>query len=393
MANTQHDTTYYDRCCYQRAIFDGNVLYDAFLKAKEGSDWKSHTQKFEMNYLLEISKIQKEIIEGKFEYLPSTTFILTERGKERVVHGDQIRDRIVKHALCDEILNPSIQKYLIYDNSASIQGKGIDFARRRIATHLRKYYSNHGSNNGYILLIDYSKYYDNIQHEILINQIGKYVKDEISMLLLRKAVDCSKVDVSYMTDEEYSTCISTIFNSNEYARLDSNLMIGEKYMTKHLNIGDQVAQTAGILYPTPIDNYIKIVRGVKYYARYMDDSYIIHESEEFLIDMLKSIIKIATEIGITINQKKTRICKLSDYWRFLQIQYSLTETGRIIQKINPKRITRMRRKMKKLSKQMSINDYQNWFKSWLMSCKRYMSKKQLEGITKLFNEEIVKCIR
>ena len=60
------------------------------------------------------------------------------------------------------------------------------------------------------------------------------------------------------------------------------MLTGERMMKKHLNIGDQVAQTAGIAYPIPIDNYIKIVKGMKFYARYMDDSYIIHESKEYL---------------------------------------------------------------------------------------------------------------
>lgn len=38
MVNTKHDTGGYDRSCYQREIFDGNALYDAYIKAKKGSD-------------------------------------------------------------------------------------------------------------------------------------------------------------------------------------------------------------------------------------------------------------------------------------------------------------------------------------------------------------------
>ena len=120
--------------------------------------------------------------------------------------------------------------------------------------------------------------------------------------------------------------------------MNPKLFTGEKFMGKHLNIGDQVAQTAGISYRIRIDNYVKIVRGVKFYAGYMDDSYAIHESKEFLQELLEDIIEIANELGITVNTRKTRICKLSEHWRFLQVQYSLTDTGRVIQKINPKRL-------------------------------------------------------
>lgn len=381
MVNTKHDTHSYESTSnggrgYQREIFDGNVLYESFIRAKQGSDWKPQVQKFEMNYLFELADLQTELVSGDYTFLPNTEFTIHERGKVRRITGEQIRDRVSKHALCDEILTPAVQKYLIYDNSASQVGKGIDFARKRLLTHLRKYYSQHKSNDGYILLIDFSKYYDNIRHDRLMEQFEKYIHDPNALNFLRKVVDRSKVDVSYMTDEEYAGCMGTLFNSLEYEQVDKTLRTGERYMYKHLNIGDQVAQVAGIIYPIPIDNYVKIVRGVKFYGRYMDDSYAIHESKEFLEDLLQGIIAIANELGITVNTRKTRICKLSSMWRFLQVQYSLTDTGRVIQKINPKRLTAMRRKMKKLVYKLSEKEFDDWFNAWMCNHYKIMSKQQ-----------------
>lgn len=399
MVNTKHDTHTYECTCatgergYQREIFNGNVLYDAYKRAKKGSDWKPQVQKFEMNYLLELSKIQRDLENMEYEFLPNTNFVLNERGKTRYITGEQIHDRIVKHALCDEVLNPSIERFLIYDNGASIEGKGISFTRKRLVEHLRWYYAHHQSNEGYILLIDFSKYYDNIRHDILMELFEKYVDDEHALWLLRKSIDKSRVDVSYMTDEEYENCLNRLFNSLLYQYIDKKLFTGEKYMGKHLNIGDQVAQTAGIAYPIRIDNYVKIVKGVKPYGRYMDDSYAIHESKEFLEELLEGIIEIAEELGITVNRKKTRICKLSEHWRFLQVQYSLTDTGRVIQKINPKRLTEMRRRMKKVAPKMTVVDFTNWYKAWFKNHYRFMSKRQRENMDTLFNQlkEVTKC--
>lgn len=386
MVNTKHDTTSYENCGYQREIFDGNVLYESFLRAKQGSDWKPQVQKFEMNYLLELAALQKELEGEDYTFLPNTEFIIRERGKVRVITGEQIRDRIAKHALCDEILTPSVHKYLIYDNSASQVGKGIDFARRRLLTHLRKYYQQHHSNDGYILLVDFSKYYDNIQHDVLMEQFEKYIHDEKALDFLRKVIDRSKVDVSYMTEDEYAGCMGNLFNSLEHEKIDKSLLTGQRYMCKHLNIGDQVAQVAGIIYPTPIDNYVKIVRSVKYYGRYMDDSYAIHESKEFLEGLLDGIVAIAKELGITVNTRKTRICKLSAMWRYLQVQYSLTDTGRVIQKINPKRLTTMRRKMKKVVHILMEQEFENWYKSWMCNHYKIMSKQQRENMNTLYNQ-------
>ncbi|MBQ7418343.1 MAG: hypothetical protein IJV18_09735 [Acidaminococcaceae bacterium] len=339
-----------------------------------------------MTYLLHLAEIQKELESGEVHFLPNTEFTIRERGKVRHITGEQIRDRVAKHALCDEILSPAVRKYLIYDNGASLKGKGIDFTRRRLLTHLRKFYQKNRSNDGYILLMDFSKYYDNIRHDVLMEQFRKYVDDEVALNYLAQVIDRSKVDVSYMTVEEYAGCMEEVFNSLEYEKVDRRLLTGEKFMYKHLNIGDQVAQVAGIMYPIPIDNYIKIVRSVKFYGRYMDDSYVIHESKEFLEDLLQEIIRIAKSIGITVNTRKTRICKLSSMWRFLQIQYSLTDTGRVIQKINPKRLTCMRRKMKKLVHKLSEKQFEDWYQSWFCNHYRVMSNQQRDNLNALYKE-------
>lgn len=386
MVNTKHDTTSYENCGYQREIFDGNLLYESFLRAKQGCDWKPKVQQFEMTYLLSLAEIQKGLETNSYLFQPNTEFQLHERGKVRWVTGEHIKDRISKHALCDEILTPSVRKYLIYDNSASLKGKGIDFARRRLLVHLRKFYMKHQSNDGYILLMDFSKYYDNIRHDLLMKQFEKYISDEKALQFLAKIIDRSKVDVSYLSDEEYAECMDMVFNSLEYQKVDKSLLTGERFMRKHLNIGDQVAQVAGVLYLVQIDNYIKIVRGVKYYGRYNDDSYIIHENKAFLEDVLKNVIQIANDLGITVNTRKTRICKLSSLWRYLQIQYSLTDTGRIIQKINPKRLTAMRRKLKKLARKRDEQTIENLFKSWMRNHYRLMSKQQRKNMNTLYAE-------
>ena len=363
MVNTKHDTGGYDRSCYQREIFDGNALYDAYIKAKKGSDWKPQVQKFEMTYLLSLAKVQQDLKDETYEFLPGTRFIINERGKTRCITGEQIQDRVVKHVLCDEVITPAIRKHLIYDNGASLEGKGIAFTRRRLETHLHRFYSKHGSNDGYILLIDFSKYYDNIQHDVLMKLFSKYITDGRALRLLQRIIDREKIDVSYMTDEEYAHCMEMVFNSLEYEKIDRRLLTGEKFMRKHLNIGDQVAQDAGIAYRIPIDNFVKIVKGVKFYGAYMDDSYAIHESKEFLQDLLSEIIEIAKGIGITVNVRKTRICKLSEMWRFLQVQYSLTETGRLPEK-----------------------EFYNLYHSWMENHYRIMSRQQRANMNDLYNK-------
>lgn len=111
-------------------------------------------------------------------------------------------------------------------------------------------------------------------------------------------------------------------------------------MKKSVGIGSQISQISGVYYPTRLDNYCKIVRGMKYYGRYMDDIYIIHESKEFLKGLLNDIRGICDEYGLFINPKKTQIVKLSHGFTFLKIKYSLTETGKVIERISKDSVVR-----------------------------------------------------
>ena len=383
--NTKRDAASYESSGYQREISDLNALYDAFQKARKGSDWKPQVQRFEINLLSELVALQRELEDGVFEFSAPNQFILRERGKTRVISGDHIRDRVVKRALCDEVLIPSIRKYLIHDNGASLEGKGMSFTRRRLDTHIRRYYRETGSNEGFIYLCDYTKFFDNIQHERLMELFREAVDNDLALWLLEKVLEQSRVDISYMTDEEYANSLGAVFDSLEHEKVDKSLLTSEKYLRKHMNIGDQVAQIAGIFYPHRLDNYIKIVEGVKYYGRYMDDSYVIHRDKEYLQGLSGRIEREAVKNGLFVNKRKTRICKLSSHWRFLQIQYSLTETGRIIKKIHPKRLTSMRGKLKKLAKIMDEQEFVNYYNAWFRSSYKFMSKRQRENMDNLFS--------
>ena len=68
--------------------------------------------------------------------------------------------------------------------------------------------------------------------------------------------------------------------------------------------------------------YVKYVRQQKFYGRYMDDWYIMHPSKEELENLLENVCKIAAELGIHSNRKKTRSVKISSKYKFLQIKYT-----------------------------------------------------------------------
>lgn len=101
-------------------------------------------------------------------------------------------------------------------------------------------------------------------------------------------------------------------------------------------------------YPSRIDNYCKIVKSLKYYGRYMDDIYIIHPDKKYLQQLLLELKEIADELGLVINMKKTRICKIDRTFTYLKIKYTLLEDGTIVKKLHRDSIVRERRRLKNM---------------------------------------------
>lgn len=382
---------------YEEIVCDANNLYRAYKASIKNSKWKETVQKFMLNFLRYIFSIQEDLLNRTLQNGPVDEFKLSERGRVRPITSIQIRDRIIRHVLCDELMLPEVRKRIIYDNCASIKGRGISMQRKRFEVHLRKYYKLYG-NEGWILFGDFTKFYDNIIHEIAKRELLKlFDDDEFIDWLLTIIFDGFKIDVSYMSDEEYAACLFSTFNKLEYREIPKELLTGEKWMAKSVNIGDQLSQIIGIYYPYRIDNYVKYVRGEKFYGRYMDDWYIMNPDRDTLLNLLANIRKIANELGIHINEKKTYIAKISSTYKFLQVKYSLSKDGKVIKRINPERVTTLRRKLKKLAGkvqngEIEYENVENMFKSWMGSFYKLMSKKQRENLIGLYEQLFDKVV-
>lgn len=378
-------------------FLDSNIIYNAGKKAMSGSLFKYKTHYYEMTHLANVSMIRESLINRTYRPSPGRKFRINERGKERFITSNTMIDKTINHVICDEFLTPLLSKYLIYDNGASQKGKGVSFHRKRFKVHLLKYYAHHKTNKGYILLVDFSGYYANIPHdkciEMLDSFIDKTTRDcydtRLLKWLIRLIFKTFRVDVSRFSDEEIELMKTSKVDQMLNNGVNASLLTGKKFLEKGVDIGNQISQNIGILYPHRIDNYAKIVRGMKYYGRYTDDFYVMSDNKEELKSVLEGFRRIAEEYGLIINERKTRIVKLSSFYRHLQDGYSLTHTGRIIYKINPKSVARERKKLKAYKRLLdrgvlTFFEIENSFKSWLGSNWKRMSHKQIYEMNSLF---------
>lgn len=279
-------------------------------------------------------------------------FNVSERGKTRHIKSPSIRDKILQRAVCDNILESILYPKLIYNNGASIKDKGVEFTRQQLVKHLRRYYVEHG-NDGYILTCDFRKFFESIPHDKLISALQKYIPNEDTINLLKIII---------------------------YSYNDDGVGLG---------IGSQASQIFGVFYPTPIDTYCTVVEGNKYYARHMDDFYVIHHDKEYLKQLLPKIRKIADELGLTLNEKKTQICKLSKGFVFLKQFIYMTDTGKIVRRPVKKNVVRERRKLKTFHKklqngEMTMKYIREHYKSWRGTTKKYAKPYTIKNMDALY---------
>lgn len=336
---------------------DANKIYEAARKSIAGAPWKHASQLFEANQLLETAHLQQQIINRTYKPDDGLKFTINERGKHRLVTSIPCADKTVNHVICDEVLTPLLDPYLIHDNGASRVGRGVAFCRRRFEQHMHEYYREHG-NQGYILLGDFKSYYASID--------AVKAREMILELLNGKLSDQELDETEWL--------LKTILGDD----------IG-------VNIGGQISQNVGITFAHDVDNYVKTVKAQRYYARYSDDFYCISNDRSFLIRLAKEIQAEAEKIGLTVHPHKTHIARIDKPFRFLQISYFLTDTGKLVRRINPKAVKRERDRLKAYKRlvdaeRMTMLDAENAFKSWLMLNFKVMSKKQIQGLYNLYVE-------
>ena len=337
-------------------VFSYEHLYRSYQKCRRNVAWKASVQKYITQAPLLVKQTYDRLQQGKFRSSGFFEFDITERGKLRHIKSVTVGERVVQRCLCDYALVPMLGRTFIYDNAASLENRGYHFAVRRLCQHLQEHYRKHGT-EGYILLFDFRKFFDNVSHRV-----------------------CKDILREEFTDERI-IAITEHFMS----------MFGDK----GLGLGSQISQTFALASANRLDHYVKDVCGIRGYGRYMDDGYVIHESKERLHKILEGIRQVCAELEITLNEKKTHIVKLTHGFTFLKARIYLTDTGKVLRKIPKVSVTRERRKLKKFvplyeAGKMTYQDLYTSWQSWRAYARNFSAWRTIQSIGKLYDDLFIK---
>lgn len=331
-------------------LFSFEKLYNSFYQCREGVRWKKSIQTYEATLLFSTFDVYCILQKRRFAPFGFLEFDIMERGKFRHIRAVQIRERCIQRILCDEYLIPRIEPLLIYDNGASIKNKGTSFSIRRMKCHLQRHFRKYG-NTGYIFQYDFSSYFDNIDHRILLSMLYDIIDDPEIFNVTAQMIVC--------------------------------------FGDKGLGLGSQVSQICAVWYPTLIDRYFKENLGIQGYGRYNDDGYAICKTLEQAKACQEALIELCGRLHIKVNKKKMRISRLNKTFIFLKKRFLLTDTGKIIVKIDKSGVTRARRRLKKLSKKINTNnftllDFTQSYRSWVGMAQQYDNFKIIKNFETLY---------
>jgi retron-type reverse transcriptase len=242
--------------------------------------------------------------------------------KTRKISKSAFRDRIVHHALV-KVIEPIFDKSFIYDSCANRKVKGNLFAIKRFELFKRKV-TNNLKSEAFCLKADIKHYFQEVNHEALINLIRRKINDKKIIWLIKQI-------------------LYNCFNK------------------KGMPLGNLTSQFFANIYLHELDYFVKHKLKAKYYIRYVDDFVILHSSKEQLKIWKQEINEfLKKELRLELHPEKSCISSLSkgiDFIGFRNFYYfKLLRKRNIKNMINKTELF----KSKNLNYKQIIESFQGW---------------------------------
>ena len=167
-------------------------------------------------------------------------------------------DRIIQHALFN-VIAPVLHGTVIPQEFAAVKDRGTHLCSMVVRKDLQEDWQH----TWYCLKIDVSRFFDNIDRDILFDMLKRKIKDYDTLELLHHII----FDVPG---------------------------------TKGLPIGLFSSQILSVFYLSGFDHYCKEQLGIRYYYRYMDDIVILASNKVLLHNYLRHIQRYLSTIGLSV---------------------------------------------------------------------------------------------
>ncbi len=220
-------------------------LLSAWRQAAKGKRGKRAVAQFECQVADRLLCVQRELLDDSYRPGAYTNFHISEP-KRRLISAAPFRDRVVHHALCN-VIEPMFERHFIPDSYANRAGKGTHRAIQRLQQFAGIY--------RYVLRLDIVRHFPALDHQVLLEILGRVIADERTMELVARIVASG----DGVLEQEYRP---TLFPRDDLLAL---------CRPRGLPIGNLTSQFWSNCYLHPLDLFVKRELRCPAYLRYVDD--------------------------------------------------------------------------------------------------------------------------
>jgi len=293
-------------------IISTQNLFLAWKVFRRGKTKKKDVLRFEWGLEQHIFALHRDLRDKVYRHGAYKGFYITDP-KRRHIHKATVRDRILHHAIYSK-LYPLFDPMFIATSFSCRVNKGTHKGVLWLEKATRKVSKNY-TKPCFILNCDIRRFFDSVDHSILMDILNKAIDDDDVLVLLEEIIG------------SFSAGTPNLFER------------------KGVPIGNLTSQLFANVYMNEFDQFMKQELKVKYYARYTDDFVIVTDSVEYLQDILKLISAFLDErLHLTLHPDKVSIRNLHngiDYLGYIVLPHHKllrTKTRRRIYKGLRKRV-------------------------------------------------------
>lgn len=240
-------------------------------------------------YLLEknLFALERDLINGTYRHGNYRRFTVFENKRREIVVAS-IRDRIV-HRLMYEYLVAIFDTTFIYDIWSCRRGKGLVGAIARAQSFMRQ------NRTGYVWRADIQKFFDHVDHSILLQHIERRVRGTRTRAILREIIGSYQI-------------------SGVCERGDAPRKIG-------IPIGNLTSQIFANIYLNEFDRFVVHILKPRSYLRYGDDFVLFTSSKVEAISMREAASQFLKEqLHLSLHSKNDIIVKTRHGIHFLGVE-------------------------------------------------------------------------
>lgn len=337
-------------------IYKYNNLRKAHRQARKNKGHYSDVKMVNKDEKKFLKELQDKLIDKIYKTSPYKISTIIDKGKEREIYKlPYYPDRICQWAIMLQIEQVLLNTFVDF-SCASIPNKGIHHALKLLNNYMQD-----EKGTLYCLKLDVKKFFPNINHKILKRLLRKKFKDADLLWLLDEIIDS-------VPDE------------------------------KGVPIGNYTSQYLANFYLTYFDHWLKEIKGVKYYIRYMDDIIILYHDKEYLHQLRKDIEKyLKTELDLELKHNyqlfpsRVRGIDFVGYRHFGSYVLLRKSTAKKLKKKTRKILVKC-----KTGQQMSYSEWcsVNSYKGWTMWCDGYnLTEKYIKPLIPYCEEYYNKIIK